>query len=197
MIHSVTGELTFQPYGKGNQAIWSVSRGGLNCELMDLAEKNSNVKFYFNERCTHIDLKTATSYFENQSSLKSSEVKSDIVFGGDGAFSAARLQMQLSTDGFNYSQHYLEHGYKELSIPADANGQWQMEKNSLHIWPRGGYMLIALPNIDGSFTCTVFFPLKGELSFASLTNEELVQSFFDKIFPDALKLMPTLSHDFF
>jgi kynurenine 3-monooxygenase len=197
MIHSVSGELTFQPYGKGNQAIWSVSRGGLNCELMDIAEQNSNVKFYFNERCTHIDLKTASSYFENQTNHKPTESKSDIVFGADGAFSAARLQMQLSIDGFNYSQYYLEHGYKELSIPPATEGGWQMEKNALHIWPRGGYMLIALPNIDGSFTCTLFFPQHGEPSFASLTDSEKVQSFFEKIFPDALQLMPALRDDFF
>jgi kynurenine 3-monooxygenase len=197
MIHTVNGEINYQPYGKGQQAIWSVSRGGLNCELMNLAEKNSNVKIYFNERCTGLDLKTATSHFENQTTHQRQEVKSDLIFGADGAFSAARLQLQLSTDRFDYSQHYLEHGYKELSIPAGKDGGWQMEKNALHIWPRGGYMLIALPNMDGSFTCTLFFPHDGEPSFASLSDKTKVKKFFEEVFPDAVPLMPTLEEDFF
>jgi kynurenine 3-monooxygenase len=197
MIHSMSGEINFQPYGKGNQAIWSVSRGGLNCELMNLAEKNSKVKIHFNERCTGIDLQSAATHFENQTVHQNHDVKSDLVFGADGAFSAARLQLQLSTDRFDYSQHYLEHGYKELSIPAGKNGEWLMEKNALHIWPRGGYMLIALPNMDGSFTCTLFFPLQGEPSFSSLNDKEKVKKFFKEIFPDVLPLMPTLEEDFF
>src|ERR1043165_1901604 len=108
MIHSITGELTSQLYGKGNQAIWSVSRGGLNCELMSLAEKNSDVKIFFNERCMGIDLKTATAHLENQITHQHHNEKGDVVFSADGAFSAGRLQMQLSTDRFDYSQHYLE-----------------------------------------------------------------------------------------
>jgi kynurenine 3-monooxygenase len=197
MIHSVTGEINFQPYGKGNQAIWSVSRGGLNCELMNLAESNSDVKIFFNERSTGVDLRTATAHFENQLTHEHHDVKGDIVFGADGAFSAARLQMQLSNDRFDYAQHYLEHGYKELSIPAGKDGAWMMEKNALHIWPRGGYMLIALPNIDGSFTCTLFFSHEGEPSFASLSDKGKVKKFFEEIFPDAVPLMPTLEEDFF
>jgi kynurenine 3-monooxygenase len=197
MIHSINGEITFQPYGKGTQAIWSVSRGGLNCELMNLAEKNPNVRIFFNERCNSLDLKTATVYFENQITHQQHEVMSEHIFGADGAFSAARLQLQLSIDRFDYLQHYLEHGYKELSIPAGKNGVWQMEKNALHIWPRGGYMLIALPNMDGSFTCTLFFPQEGEPSFASLSDKSKVRKFFTEIFPDAQSLMPTLEEDFF
>jgi kynurenine 3-monooxygenase len=197
MIHSVSGELTSQPYGKGNQAILSVSRGGLNCELMNFAEKNQDVKIFFNERCTGVDLKTATSHFENQFTHKHHDIKGDVVFSADGAFSAGRLQMQLSTDRFDYSQHYLEHGYKELSIPAGKDGKWLMEKNALHIWPRGGYMLIALPNIDGSFTCTLFFSHEGQPSFAALSDKSKVREFFEEIFPDAVPLMPTLEEDFF
>jgi kynurenine 3-monooxygenase len=197
MIHSVTGEINLQPYGKNDQAIWSVSRSGLNCELMKLAEKNSDVKIFFNERSTGVDLETATSHFENQITQQHHDVKGDIVFGADGAFSAARLQMQLSTDRFDYAQHYLEHGYKELSIPVGKDGKWQMEKNALHIWPRGGYMLIALPNIDGSFTCTLFFSREGEPSFASLSDKSKMKKFFEEIFPDVVPLMPTLEEDFF
>jgi len=197
MIHTLTGEINFQPYGKDKQAIWSVSRGGLNCELMTLAERSENVKIHFNERCDHIDVRTGKAEFENQLTHTKSFHESDHVIGSDGAFSAARLQLQLQTDRFEYSQHYLEHGYKELSIPAGANGTFLLEKNALHIWPRGGYMLIALPNIDGSFTCTLFFPFEGEHSFAALSDKKKVKEFFEKIFPDAVPLMPTLEEDFF
>ena len=197
MIHTVTGEINFQPYGKEGQAIWSVSRGGLNCELMTLAERHENVKLFFNERCDHIDVRSGKSAFENHLTHEKTVHESDHVIGADGAFSAARLQMQLQTDRFEYSQHYLEHGYKELSIPAGPDGKFLIEKNALHIWPRGGYMLIALPNMDGSFTCTLFFPFEGEHSFSALSDKKKVKDFFAKIFPDALDLMPTLEEDFF
>src|SRR6185295_16150211 len=129
MIHTISGEINYQPYGKDNQAIWSVSRGGLNCELMTLAERNKNVKIHFNERCAHLDVRSGKIEFENQLTNEKSFHESDHVIGADGAFSAARLQLQLQTDRFEYSQHYLEHGYKELSIPAGANGTFLLEKN--------------------------------------------------------------------
>ncbi len=197
MIHNQQGEINFQPYGKDNQAIWSVSRGGLNCELMTLAERSAHVKIHFNERCSHVDVRTGQTTFENMHTREESTQQFDHVIGADGAFSAARLQLQLQTDRFEYSQHYLEHGYKELSIPAGANGEFKLEKNALHIWPRGGYMLIALPNMDGSFTCTLFFPFEGEHSFAALSDRQKVKEFFQHIFPDAEALMPTLEDDFF
>ena len=197
VIHNLNGEINFQPYGKEGQAINSVSRGGLNCALMDVAEKKGNVKIVFNERCTGVDLEKGITKLENQQTHQHSEVKSDLIFSADGAFSSARLQMQLSTDRFEYSQHYIEHGYKELTIPAGPNGEWKMEKNALHIWPRGGYMLIALPNLDGSFTCTLFFPFEGQDSFASIKNENNLKEFFSRVFPDAVPLMPTLNHDYF
>src|SRR5258706_2115272 len=196
MIHSLDGKLNLQPYGKEGQAIYSVSRGGLNCVLMDLAEKNG-ATFFYNERCSHIDLNSATSYFENSETKRTSSVDAETIFGTDGAFSAARLQLQLSTDKFNYSQQYLEHGYKELVIPATASGDFAMEPNALHIWPRGQFMLIALPNLDKSFTCTLFFPFEGEKSFAALDTEAKMLDFFKKTFPDAVPLMPTLVHDYF
>ena len=196
MIHNTDGQINFQPYGKEGQAIYSVSRGGLNCVLMDLAEKHG-VEFSYNERCTHIDLQTAISHFENTESKKISSVNADRVFGTDGAFSAARLQLQLSTDLFEYSQHYLEHGYKELVIPPTALGDFAMAPNALHIWPRGQFMLIALPNLDKSYTCTLFFPFEGEKSFAALNTIEKMQDFFSQTFPDAVSLLPTLKQDYF
>ena len=196
MIHNTDGKINFQPYGKEGQAIYSVSRGGLNCVLMDLAEKNG-AEFFYNERCTNIDLNSATSIFENAETKKLSEIKAERIFGTDGAFSAARLQLQLSTDRFEYSQNYLEHGYKELVIPATASADFAMEPNALHIWPRGQFMLIALPNLDKSYTCTLFFPFEGEKSFAALDTAEKMLDFFKKTFPDAVPLMPTLEQDYF
>ncbi len=196
MIHNLNGQVNYQPYGKEGQAIYSVSRGGLNCKLMDLAEHWENVELRFEERCTNVDLESNTIHFENSVTQKKTSVQSDLIFGSDGAFSPARLSLQM-TDRFNYSQHYLEHGYKELTIPANADGTWKLEKNALHIWPRGSYMLIALPNLDGTFTCTLFFPFQGKNSFASITNETELLEFFNRIFADVVPLMPTLVHDYF
>lgn len=196
MIHAIDGKTNFQPYGKDEQAIYSVSRGGLNCVLMDLAEKNG-VEIHFNERCTSLDLKAAAAHFENAETNKVTTQNDGRIFGTDGAFSVARTQMQLSTDRFNYQQFYLEHGYKELTIPPTVSGDFAMEQNALHIWPRGNFMLIALPNLDKSFTCTLFFPFEGEYSFASLATKEKMLAFFKKTFPDAVALMPALEHDYF
>lgn len=196
MIHHQDGKVVFQPYGKEGQAIYSVSRGGLNCVLMDLAEKHG-ARILYNERCTHVDLKTGMATFENAETHKVSKVPADRFFGTDGAFSATRLELQLSTDRFEYSQHYLQHGYKELTIPPTASGDFAMDSNALHIWPRGQFMLIALPNLDKTFTCTLFFPFEGEVSFASLDTKEKMVRFFKDVFPDAYQLMPTLEQDFF
>lgn len=196
MMHGTNGALTFQPYGEKNQAIYAASRGLLNCEMMNLAEKNG-VKIFFNHRCTHIDLDHARAKFELHETGKETIVESDLVFGADGAFSAARLQMQVATDRFEYSQHYIDHSYKELLIPAGPSGTFLMEKNALHIWPRGGYMLIALPNLDGSFTCTLFLPVSGKESFHAIQNDQDCRDFFTRVFPDTFHLMPDLLHDFF
>ncbi len=196
MIHTIDGKVNYQPYGKGQQAIYSVSRGGLNCVLMDLAEKNK-VKILFNERCTGLDRGANTSHFEHTESTIKTSHTADHTFGTDGAFSSVRLQMQQVMDRFNYHQYYLEYGYKELSIPPASSGDFAMEQNALHIWPRGNFMLIALPNMDKSFTCTLFFPFEGEPSFAALTTKEKMGDFFKKTFPDLIPLMPTLEHDYF
>ncbi len=193
MVHDKQGNTNFQPYGKEGQYINSISRSGLNMLLMDEAEKEG-VRIHFNHRCTDIDLDKATIEFETQSGSKSESA--DQIYGIDGAFSEVRHRMMM-TDRFDYSQTYLKHGYKELIIPAGPNGEFRMEKNALHIWPRGSYMLIALPNLDGSFTVTLFLPFEGEKSFEALKTEEDVQAFFTEMFPDTLELMPTLVKDFF
>jgi kynurenine 3-monooxygenase len=195
-IHHRDGRIAFQPYGKKEQAIYSVSRGGINMKLMDLAQQQPGVKISFEERCTHIDRKTNTVTFENNLSGKQISEQSDLLFGADGAFSAARLSMQLATDRFEYNQHYIEAGYKELHIPAGPGGTFQLEKNALHIWPRGSFMMIALPNFDGSFTCTLFFPFEGEKSFSALKTKEQVEAFFEAEFSDTVSLMPTLAEDY-
>ncbi len=196
MIHNPGGGSAFLPYGKEGQAIYSVSRGGLNCVMMDLAEKHG-ARILFNERCTQVDLESGTATFENGLTHQVTQVKAGLLIGSDGAFSAGRLALQLATDRFNYSQQYLEHGYKELTIPAGEGGAFRMEKNALHIWPRGGYMLIALPNMDGSFTCTLFFPFEGDPSFSSLKTEKEVRDFFRSVFPEAASLIPDVAADFF
>jgi kynurenine 3-monooxygenase len=195
-IHNIDGSTGYQAYGKDKQAIYSVSRGGINCKLMDLAEQQENVCIKFDERCERVNLKNTTAYFVNNQSNVQTAIESDLIFSSDGAFSAGRLQMQLATDRFNYNQFYIECGYKELTIPAGKNGEFLLEKNALHIWPRGKFMMIALPNFDGSFTCTLFFPFEGENSFGALKSDQDVQVFFEKYFSDAVPLMPTLLKDY-
>ncbi len=195
-IHNVDGSSAFQAYGKQGQYINSVSRRELNCKLMNLAEANG-VQIFFNQRCTAIDWKENVVSFEHGERLGINEEKADIIFGADGAFSAARLQHQLQQDRFEYHQTYIDFGYKELTIPAGKNMGFLIEKNALHIWPRGNYMLIALPNMDGSFTCTLFFPFYGDPSFESLDTAEKLHDFFRVTFADAYALMPALAEDFF
>ncbi len=194
-IHMKDGSSTYQAYGKDNQAIYSVSRGGINMRLMDLAEQQPNVTLHFEERCDKLDRKSNELSFFNTSTNKSTDVKSDIVLGSDGAFSAVRTQMQFQSDRFDYQQFYIDAGYKELVIPSGPNGEHLIEKNCLHIWPRGSFMMIALPNMDGSFTCTLFFQMEGKLSFDTIKTKEEVMAFFKEEFPDAVPLMPTLIED--
>lgn len=193
IMHDITGSLTFQPYGKHGQFINSISRAALNNILITKAEEHG-VRFFFGFRCTQVSLKETSATF--QTSDGSSITKAfDLLSGADGVFSAVRGAMQV-TDRFNYSQHYLEHGYKELHIPADKTGNFVMEKNALHIWPRESFMMIALPNPDGTFTCTLFFPFHGKFSFEALHTDENVLRFFKETFPDATTHMPHLLEDF-
>lgn len=194
-IHNLDGSTAFQPYGKEGQYINSVSRGTLNMKLMDLAEQHG-VEIFVNHQCDTIDWKTNTVSFQN-SGTKLISHSSELIFGADGAFSAARLQHQLQHDKFNYQQFYIDCGYKELTIPPTSAGDFAMEVNALHIWPRKDYMLIALPNLDKTFTCTLFFPFEGEASFEKLTTAEKVKDFFEKTFPDAVPLMPDYVNEFF
>lgn len=195
-LHNKDGSAAYQPYGQEGQFINSVSRGELNKKLMDLAETHG-AEIFFNEKCETVNWKKNIVHFENTQSPVTSGFSFDLLFGSDGAYSAARLTHQLQHDKFQYQQYYIDFGYKELNIPAGSNGGFLMEKKALHIWPRGNYMLIALPNIDGSFTCTLFFPFEGEPSFKSLATKEKVDAFFKATFADAYDLMPGLAHDFF
>ncbi len=196
MMHAEDGTLTPQAYGKEGQAIYSVSRGGLNQTLMNLADQYENVHFNFNKACKDVNLETNQLTFSDIETKERITYQPDRIFGTDGAFSAIRARLQ-KTSRFNYSQTYLKHGYKELCIPANSDGTHQIDKNSLHIWPRGEFMMIALPNIDGSFTCTLFFPFEGKNSFESIKTEEDVLSFFNTTFADAVPLMPDLVTEYF
>jgi kynurenine 3-monooxygenase len=201
-IHNADGSTAYQPYGNEGQFINSVSRAELNKMLMDLAEKNG-VEILFNQKCESVDWKKHAVSLQHTANLQlntersRSTINYQLLFGSDGAFSAARLTHQLQHDRFEYQQHYIDSGYKELSIAAGPNGEFLLEKNALHIWPRGNYMLIALPNTDGSFTGTLFFPFEGESSFAALDTREKVTAFFQKNLPDTIALIPNLEEDFF
>lgn len=195
-IHHKDGSTAYQPYGKDNQAIYSVSRADINMKLMDLAEEQPNVKIHFDKRCANISRGTLKTSFEDNTTREMVENSFDLLFGADGAFAVSRLNMQLQSDRFEYNQHYINCGYKELIIPPGENGKFMMEKNALHIWPRGTFMMIALPNPDGNFTCTLFIPFEGEKSFAALKTDEQIKRFFDEEFSDVIPLMPTLMHDF-
>ena len=195
-IHHKDGTNAYQPYGKDNQAIFSVSRADINMKLMDLAEQQENVNIQFNKKCTLINRKDLAITFEDNLTKEISNTSADLLFGADGAFASSRLSIQLQSDRFEYNQHYIDCGYKELIIPAGINGEFLLDKNALHIWPRGSFMMIALPNPDGNFTCTLFLPFEGEKSFSNLKTDKQVEEFFKSEFSDAFTLMPTLISDF-
>lgn len=192
MIHDAKGNINFQPYGKSGQFINSISRSGLNMVLMTEAEK-MGVKFFFEHRCTNVDFaKTILTVKEHEAYYHK---PFDVIIGTDGAFSSVRNAMQF-TDRFEYSQTFIEHGYKELRIPPSEKGEFIFDQHALHIWPRESFMLIALPNPSMTFTCTLFLPFEGPASFSQLNSQEAIQGFFEKNFPDALAVMPTLVEDF-
>ncbi len=192
-MHDIHGKLSFLPYGKEGQFINSISRAGLNIVLMNEAER-LGAKIHFDQRIQHVDLdRTQLSIEDSGNNVK--HLTFDHIIGADGAFSAVRGAMQI-TERYDYQQSYIAHGYKELTIPAGKSGEWQLEKNSLHIWPRESYMLIALPNPDGSFTCTLFFPFDGNPSFQSLSSDGAIEKFFAEFFPDATALIPDLIAEF-
>jgi kynurenine 3-monooxygenase len=184
IMHDIEGNLNSQPYGKEGQAIYSVSRGELNARMMTIAENAGNAKIIYNEKCENVDLGNGIVYLKNTITGAQSEIKSDLVFATDGAFSAVRYNAMQKLDRFNFSQEYIEDGYREILLPA----------NELHIWPRGRFMLIALPNEDGSFTCTLFMPFEGHKnSFENLKTRDQVDHFFKTTFPDFFELMPNVA----
>lgn len=199
MMHSKAGELTYQPYGKSDdEYINSISRASLNQMLMTKAEATGSVRFHFQQKADGLDIPTNAVAFVDESVKPHVEyaVKAAIVIGTDG--SASKIRDDITEQyGYNCTSSRLDYGYKELVIPAAADGSFQMEKHALHIWPRGAYMLIALPNFDGSFTCTLFLPFVGPNSFEGLTTREAVEEFFNAEFADAVPLIPNLVDNFF
>src|SRR6184192_3052744 len=195
MIHDKSGDLHFAPYDVDpTKCINSIGRAALNTTVIEAAQRYSNVRVHFNHRCTDADLDTPTVELETENGQLTAQ--GDAVIGLDGAFSAVRQSMQRRMGTFQYDESYLAHGYKELTIPPGPDGSWRMEKNALHIWPRKSFMMIALPNPDGSFTCTLFWEFEGPRSFASTKTDNDVRRFFDEEFPDAVSLMPALLEDF-
>lgn len=195
MMHSLTGDLSFQPYGKNDsEVINSISRADLNVALMNAAEARG-VSIHFGERCTGFDTVAGAARFRNEETGRETVAESEIVIGTDGSSSAIRLEME-KLGRSNLSQQYLDYGYKELTIPAGPGGKHLLEPNALHIWPRGSYMLIALPNIDGTFACILFLPFEGKESFAALDSSEKAAAFFEGKFCDAVPLMPQLKENY-
>jgi kynurenine 3-monooxygenase len=195
MIHDESGALHFSPYDVDpKKCINSIGRAALNTTVIEAAQRYSNVRVHFNHKCTDVDLGTATAQFETENGKLAA--RGDAVIGVDGAFSAVRKSMQGDMTNFQYDESYLAHGYKELTILPAPDGSWRMEKKALHIWPRKSFMMIALPNPDGSFTCTLFWQFEGPRSFATTKTDDDVRRFFDEEFPDAVSIMPTLLEDF-
>jgi len=194
-IHTGKNKVNFQYYGNQNEAIYSVSRGVLNRRMIDIAE-GFGVDFLFEKKIWDITLATATLHIGQTEKGAWKDKQYDIIFGADGAFSRVRHRMQRQSM-YNYSQEFLPIGYKELNIPPDTDRNFIMNKNSLHIWPRGEYMLSALPNLDGSFNAILFMPLEGKNSFEKLQTKEDVLLFFKQNFPDTINVMPKLIDDFF
>jgi len=186
VMHAIDGAITEQAYGIESQAIWSVSRAGINEQLLDLAEQEPLIEVKFDQRLVDVDFNNACASFLHDHHIE--KISADLLFGADGAYSKVRRLAQ-ETPRFSYHQSYMPQSYIELHIPANDDGSFKMAKNALHIWPRNKFMLIALPNPDGSFTCTLFLDFQGELSFASLTGRADVEQFFLTNFADAMPLL--------
>src|SRR5438874_2805568 len=195
MIHDRSGELHFSPYDVDpKKCINSIGRAALNTTVIEAAQRYPNVRVHFNHKCTDVHLESASAELETAEGTVTAG--GDAVIGVDGAFSAVRKSMQRDIASFQYDESYLAHGYKELTIPPGPDGSWRMEKNALHIWPRKSFMMIALPNPDASFTCTLLWEFEGPRSFATTKTDDDVRRFFEEEFPDAVSLMPSLLEDF-
>lgn len=199
LVHDTEGNTFASNYsGRKGECINSISRGDLNGILLTEAETHENVNIHFNKKCTYIDIENTIAHFKDYKTDEELSINADVIFGTDGAGSILRKSYYLERKFlFSFSQNYLTHGYKELEIPADVDGNHQISKGHLHIWPRGEYMLIALPNLNGSFTVTLFLSYDdGEYNFNNLTTEDKITEFFKTQFPDALKLIPNIKDEF-
>ncbi len=194
-MHLNKQPLYYQKYGKEGEAIYSISRGVLNRKMIDLAEEAGTV-FRFEEKVWDIELGDAKIYTGETEKGEWKEYQFDHVFGADGAFSRVRHKMQRQSR-FDYSQEFIDVGYKELTIPPNEDGSHKLDNASFHIWPRGEFMLIAMPNLNGSFTCTLFLPFEGEVSFENLKTEKQAEDFFSNYFPDIKDEISNLTRDFF
>ncbi len=197
MLHDRQGNLEFLPYGqRPAEVIYSVSRGQLNKLMMTAAESSRKVTVHFNQDLEKVDFENQNISVRDTRFGETSTVQYEILIGADGAGSRVRRAMLPLVDGKDNSE-LLDHDYKELTIPAGAGGTHLIEREALHIWPRGGYMLIALPNLDGSFTVTLFLQKKGEPSFESLGQPSALRKFFQSEFADAFELIPSLADEFY
>jgi kynurenine 3-monooxygenase len=195
-VHMTTGLGPFQPYGNRDEALYNISRNELNRALLLHAACFPNIRFHYDEKCIDVDLATTTISLQNMQTGVITRHHSDLLFAADGAYSVVRRYMQR-LDRFNYSQRYLDYGYRELTIPVTAMGEPAFDRNELHLWPRGHYLLLGFANRDDSITVSLFLPFAGALSFASLQTPEDVRQLFAQSFPDTLAHMPWLEEEYF
>jgi kynurenine 3-monooxygenase len=196
IIHDTQGNTVFQPYSHiAQHSINSISRASLNNILIQAADEEPNVHIEFRSRCTDVDFNAHTATIKDTNTDLNRQVSCGAIIAADGAFSAVRARMQ-TRDRFSFSQEYLPHGYKEFTIPPTQSGDFALPPEALHIWPRGGFMLIALPNADKSFTATLFWPHDGPIGPGGINTAERAQRFFERNFPDALARMPDMHKDF-
>jgi len=196
IIHDIDGNTRFMPYGRPDQYINSVSRSELNILLMTEAEKTDRIRILFQHSCSGMDLESGTVFIANEVNGDQVTLQGTPVIAADGSGSAVRKSM-IESGHISGSFDPLGHSYKELTIPPDKSDEFQLEPNALHIWPRGKFMLIALPNMDRSFTVTLFLPNTGDISFSTVRYLDDLNSLFEKNFPDIFELMPSLKTDYF
>jgi len=195
-IHSGTGTITYQPYGKDDhEVIHSFSRNDLNGFLLDVAEQEPTLRLHFGQRCVELEKDDAAAVFKDVETGTETRVPADVLIGSDGAFSTVRRLMMVR-ERVDYSQEFLPWGYKELTIEATAEGLPPMDRHALHVWPCGDHMLFALPNLDGSLCGVCTLPFTGRHSFASLTGAAEIEAMFRTHFPDVVPFMPNALAEF-
>ena len=195
IMHDRHGDTHFQPYGNRGEAIYSIARRDIHETVLEHAEDHPQISLHFEQECRRVDFGGPELEFLHRPSGRRHHVRGDRLFACDGAHSAVRTQL-LRQGRFNFSQTYVEQGYKEIRLPAAADGQYQLEKEAIHIWPRGRHMLIGFANRDGSFTLALHLPFEGETSFESIPDDASLVGLFERDFPDALPLLPDLVRDF-